>query len=136
MQTVHTRKRPEYRNIHITQIVRYRMPLAAIVSILHRISGAMMFLLLPFALWIFDASLRSPQSYAQLGQVLGWWPVKLVLLGLFWALAHHWVAGVRHLMMDVFQVVSKEQGRILAAATFVVSLAATFAFAAHIFWGA
>lgn len=136
MQTVHTRKRPEYRNIHITQILRYRMPLAATVSILHRVSGAVMFLLLPFALWMLDTSLRSQQSYAQLAQVLVWWPVKLVLLGLFWALAHHLVAGVRHLLMDAFQIVSKEQGRALAAGTLVLSLLATVAFALHLFVGA
>lgn len=136
MQNVHTRKRPEYRNIHVAQIVRYRMPLAAIVSILHRVSGAAMFLLLPFVLWLLDMSLRSQQSYAQLSQVLAWWPVKLLLLGLFWALAHHLVAGVRHVLMDAFQLVSREQGRVLAASTLVLSLLATAAFAAHLFIGA
>jgi succinate dehydrogenase / fumarate reductase cytochrome b subunit len=136
MPTVHTRKRPEFRNIHITQLAGYRLPLAGLVSILHRVSGAVMFLLLPFALWMLDSSLRSEQSYARLTQVLGLWPVKLLLLGLFWALAHHLVAGVRHLLMDAFQLVSKEQGRMLAVVTLVISLLATAAFAAHLFLGA
>ena len=55
--------RPVYRNIHITDIVRYRLPLAGIVSILHRISGALMFLLMPFIIWMFDASVTSEISY-------------------------------------------------------------------------
>ncbi|MBW4046827.1 MAG: succinate dehydrogenase, cytochrome b556 subunit [Proteobacteria bacterium] len=136
MQTAHTRKRPEYRNIGITQIARYRLPLAGLVSILHRASGAVMFLLLPFVLWLFDTSLRSRDGYAHIAQFLGWWPYKLLVLGLFWAIAHHLVAGVRHLVMDIFQAVSKEQGRRLALTTFAVSLLATAAFAAHLFLGA
>ncbi|MHB1666674.1 MAG: succinate dehydrogenase, cytochrome b556 subunit [Thiomonas sp.] len=136
MPTVHTRKRPEFRNIHISQIASYRLPLAGLVSILHRASGAVMFFLLPFTLWMLDTSLRSEQSYAQLAQFLGLWPVKLLLLVLFWALAHHLVAGVRHLVMDAFQTVSKEQGRKLAVATFAVSLLATAVFAVHLFVGA
>lgn len=55
--------RPVYRNIHVTDIVHYRLPLAGIVSILHRISGALMFLLMPFIIWMFDASVTSEISY-------------------------------------------------------------------------
>jgi len=120
--------RPVYRNIHITQIVRYRLPLAGIVSILHRISGAVMFLALPLLLWVFDQSLRSADGYAAVARLLSSGLVKLVLLGLFWALAHHLVAGLRHLWMDAFHAVSKEQGRQLAILTFVVSLGLTALF--------
>ncbi len=136
MQTVPTQKRPEYRNIGIAQIVRYRLPLAGLVSILHRASGAVMFVLLPFVLWLFDTSLRSSEGFAQIAHFLAWWPDKILVLGLFWAIAHHLFAGIRHLLMDVFQTVSKEQGRMLAVTTLVVSLAATAAFAAHLFLGA
>jgi succinate dehydrogenase / fumarate reductase cytochrome b subunit len=127
--------RPVYRNIHITQIVRYRLPLAGIVSILHRISGAVMFLFLPLALWVLDASLRSAESFAAVSQVLSFWLVKLILLGLFWALMHHLVAGLRHVWMDVFHAVSKKQGRQLALLTFAVSLSLTALFALKL-WGA
>ena len=120
--------RPAYRNIHIAQIVRYRLPLAGIVSILHRISGAVMFLALPLVLWVLDESLRSPESHAAIAQFLSYWLVKLILLGLFWALMHHLVAGLRHLWMDVFHAVSLEQGRRLAVVTFAVSLAGTALF--------
>lgn len=120
--------RPVYRNIHVSQIVRYRLPLAGLVSILHRISGAVMFLALPPALWVLDESLRSPQSHAAIAQFLSHWLVKLILLGLFWALLHHLVAGLRHLWMDAFHAVSLEQGRRLATITLAVSLAATALF--------
>ena len=120
--------RPAYRNIHITQIVGYRLPLAGLVSILHRISGAVMFLALPLVLWAFDDSLRSADSHATITQFLSHWFVKLILLGLFWALMHHLVAGVRHLWMDAFHAVSKAQGLQLALITFAVSLGLTALF--------
>lgn len=120
--------RPVYRNIHISQIVGYRLPLAGLVSILHRISGAVMFLALPLVLWAFDDSLRSADSHAAITQFFSHWFVKLILLGLFWALMHHLVAGVRHLWMDAFHAVSKAQGLQLALITFAVSLGLTALF--------
>ena len=136
MSTSETRKRPEYRNIHITDLISYRLPLAGLVSILHRISGAVMFLLLPFVLWVFDTSLRSQQGWDALAGVLSAWPLKIVVLGLFWALAHHLCAGIRHLVMEVRHALSKQQGRRYAAASLTVSLLLTAAFAVHLFTGA
>ncbi len=82
-----SRPRPVYRNINVTQIVGYRLPPAGIVSILHRVSGALMFLLLPFVIWLFDTSLSSEISYetftsafvAGIGFLPGWF-IKLVAL--------------------------------------------------------
>ena len=72
------KKRPIYTNIHITQIVGYRLPPAGIVSILHRVSGVLMFLLLPFVMWMMDASLSSEISYDGFTNVfaagVGWCP--------------------------------------------------------------
>lgn len=120
--------RPVYRNIHISQVVGYRLPLAGLVSILHRVSGAVMFLALPLVLWVFDDSLRSADSHAAIAQFLSHGLVKLILLGLFWALMHHLVSGVRHLWMDAFHTVSKVQGRQLALITLVTSLGLTALF--------
>ena len=61
--------RPVYRNIHITDIATYRLPPAGIVSILHRVSGVIMFLLLPFIFWMFDTSVTSEVSYDQFTSV-------------------------------------------------------------------
>jgi succinate dehydrogenase / fumarate reductase cytochrome b subunit len=131
--TTATRKpRPVYRNIHVTQIVSYRLPPAGMVSIGHRISGVMMFLLLPFVVWLFDVSLTSEISYerfsaaysAGLGFLPGWF-IKLVTLGLIWATLHHFIAGLRHLWMDATHAVTKEFGHLSALVTLGVSLLLT-----------
>ena len=137
MPTVPKTARPEFRNIGLGDLLRYRMPLAAIVSILHRISGALMFLLLPVVLWAFGLSLRSPQGFAEVAAVLGSWPMKLVGVALFWGLAHHFCAGIRHLGSDICpRMLSKQAGRRSAVSVLVVSLLATLLFAIHVFSGA
>ena len=134
------KERPVFRNIHVTQIVGYRLPPAALVSILHRISGAVMFLLLPFVIWMFDTSVTTEISYdrftsvfrAGAGIVPGWF-FKLVCLGLIWAYLHHFIAGVRHLWMDMTHSVSKEQGHGSAVITLGLSLLLTAALALKLF---
>ncbi|MCE1249345.1 MAG: succinate dehydrogenase, cytochrome b556 subunit [Comamonadaceae bacterium] len=137
-----TKKRPEFRNINIFKDVRtYRLPLAGWVSILHRASGMIMFLLLPFVVWLFDTSLSSEISFARFSAAfsagLGFVPgglVKLVALGLIWAYLHHLIAGMRHVMMDVnHDLVSKDFGRQSAAVTLVVSIALTLVLGAKLF---
>ncbi len=122
--------RPEFRNINaLRDLPSYRWPLAALVSGAHRISGVLMFLLLPFVLWLFDRSVSSEISFGQftaafsagLGIFPGWF-IKLVTLVLIWAYLHHLLAGLRHLFMDVSHNTTKEFGRQSAAATLVVSL--------------
>ena len=136
------KKRPEFRNINIFHDVRtYRMPLAALVSILHRISGMIMFILLPFVIWMFDTSVSSEISFARftsafaagVGFVPRWF-VKLVALALIWAYLHHLIAGLRHLWMDVsHSAVNKDFGRQSAAFTLVVSIALTLVLGAKLF---
>ena len=135
------RQRPVYRNIHISQIVAYRLPPAGWVSILHRVSGVLMFLLLPFVIWLFDTSLTSEISYARFtsvfkagaGVVPGWF-FKLVALALIWAYLHHFVAGVRHLWMDVSHAaVNKQFGHSSAVATLAISILLTLVLGAKLF---
>ena len=134
------KSRPVYRNIHITQILSYRLPPAGIVSILHRISGLLMFVLLPLIVWMFDTSLTSEISYerftsafvAGVGLVPAWL-FKLVVVALMWAYLHHAIAGVRHLWMDATHSVSKDQGRISALVTLGLSLPLTVLLAAKLF---
>lgn len=94
-------KRKEFRNIHVTQIVKYRMPAAAIVSILHRVSGALMFLLLPFVLYLFEQSMTSEISFDYFKGIMSVTWVKLIVLALVWACLHHFLSGLRHLMLDI-----------------------------------
>ena len=135
-----TKARPVYRNIQVSEILKYRLPPAGLVSILHRVSGALMFLLLPFIIWMFDKSLTSEISYDQftsafvagLGIFPGWF-IKLVVLGLIWGYLHHFIAGVRHLWMDMFHTVSQQQGRSSAVFTLVSSVLLTVVLGAKLF---
>ncbi|KUZ00449.1 MULTISPECIES: succinate dehydrogenase, cytochrome b556 subunit [unclassified Burkholderia] len=127
--------RPEYRNIGFGDItMKYRMPLAAILSILHRVSGALLFLFLPFLLFLFDQSLTSELSFEVFKAFLSNIVVKLIVLALSWAFLHHFCAGIRHLLMDVnHDAVSKEGGKRTAIVVFVVSIALTIAMALKLF---
>jgi len=135
------KKRPEFRNINaLTDLPTYRLPVAGIVSILHRISGLIMFLLLPFIVWMFDTSVSSEISFAKFSAAfnigLGFVPavlVKVVVLGLIWAYLHHLIAGVRHVYMDVCHAVSKEFGKSSAVVTLALSLGLTAALGAKLF---
>jgi len=127
--------RPEYRNIHIAQIAGYRMPLAAFVSILHRISGLLMFLLLPFILYLLDKSLLSEISFDSFRNFASNWFVKLVILALSWAYLHHFCAGLRHLVMDLHIGLDKDSSRKSAAGVLAVSLVLAAAIALKLFGG-
>ena len=135
MTTSRTRRQPEYRNIGFGDItMKYRMPLAAILSILHRVSGALLFLFLPFLLFLFDQSLTSELSFEVFKAFLSNIVVKLIVLALSWAFFHHFCAGIRHLLMDVnHDAVSKEGGKRTAVVVFVVSIALTIAMALKLF---
>jgi succinate dehydrogenase / fumarate reductase cytochrome b subunit len=111
------------RNISIGDLLQYRQPVPAVLSILHRISGALMVLLLPFTLWLFDLSLRSESSYQQLRQVAGGWFARLVLSLLAWALLHHLAAGVRFLLLDLDLGLDRVPARRSAWIVLAVSMA-------------
>ena len=135
-------KRPEYRNINVFKdLPSYRLPPAGIVSILHRISGFIMFLLLPFIIWMFDVSVSSEISFAKftsafntgIGLAPGWF-MKLVALALIWAYLHHFIAGLRHLWMDISHAaVTKEFGNSSALVTLALSVGLTVILGAKLF---
>lgn len=117
--------KPQFRNIHITQLRNYRLPLAGLISILHRVSGAMMFLLLPLVLYLLDQSLLSEGTFDYFKGIASNWFVKLVILALSWAFLHHFCAGIRHLFMDNHIGIEKNSSRQSAVAVFSVSLPLT-----------
>lgn len=134
-------KRPEFRNINaLKDLPTYRLPAAGIVSILHRVSGAIMFLLMPFIIWMFDVSVSSEISFSRftsafgagVGFVPGWF-VKLTALALIWAYLHHFIAGLRHLWMDINHAVSKEFGKSSAVVTLTLSVGLTVVLGAKLF---
>src|SRR3569833_2039533 len=127
------RQRPQYSNIHITHILRYRQHLEEIVSIMHRICGALMFLLLPFILFLLEQSLTSDISFEYFKGIASHWVVKLIILALSWAYLHHFSAGVRHLLMDAHLGLTKDGARKSAASVLGVSLFLTALVALKLF---
>ncbi|MEB2319844.1 MAG: succinate dehydrogenase, cytochrome b556 subunit [Pseudomonadota bacterium] len=118
--------RPEFRNIHVSQILKYRMPGPAIVSILHRISGALLFLVgIPFILYLFQQSLTSELSFERYQAVVSHWFAKLVLLGLAWGFLHHLLAGIRFLFLDLHMGCDLPSARKSAAIVLFASLVLT-----------
>jgi succinate dehydrogenase / fumarate reductase cytochrome b subunit len=133
MSEVTTKPARRFTNIHITQLMHYRLPLAGVVSILHRVSGALMFLLLPFVLYLFEKSITSEISFNYLQGYVRHWSVKLAILALSWAYLHHLCGGIRHLIMDAHIGLSKEGARKSARIVFAVSLPLTALVALKLF---
>ena len=137
-----SKKRPEFRNVNkLTDLPTYRMTAAAWVSILHRASGAILFLLMPFIIWMFDTSVSSEISFAKfravfnigVGFVPGWF-FKLMALAIIWAYLHHFIAGLRHLWMDIsHSAVTKEFGKSSALFTLAISIGLTLVLGAKLF---
>jgi len=134
--------RREFRNINaLSDLPTYRLPPAGIVSILHRISGVLMFVLMPFIIWMFDSSLSSEISFAKFKAVFDngfsfvpGFLVKLVALALIWGYLHHFCAGLRHLWMDVSHAaVTKEFGKTSAIVVLAISLVLTLVLGLKLF---
>jgi len=133
-----TKARPG--TMRLVDALQYRLPLAGVVSILHRASGAILFVLLPFVVWMFDTSVSSEVSFgvftsafvAGIGFVPAWL-VKLATLALVWATLHHFIAGLRHLWMDATHSVSQEFGRQSAVVTLGLSGLLTVLLGARLF---
>ena len=151
-------KRPEFRNINaFKDLTTYRMTPAAWVSILHRASGVIMFVLMPFIIWMFDTSVSSEISFEKfkalfnIGTAWNWssflfwsfsepmvvpfpgWIFKLVALALIWAYLHHFIAGLRHLYMDATHTLSNEFGKSTALITLGLSILLTLVLGAKLF---
>ena len=135
------KKRPEFRNINaLSDLPTYRLPAAGWVSILHRISGLLMFLLMPLIIWMFDNSISSEISFAKfkaafnigIGLYPAWF-ISLVTLALVWAYLHHLIAGLRHLYMDATHSVDKAFSHRSAVFTLVLSLGLTVLLGAKLF---
>ena len=115
---------------------KYPLPLAAKLSILHRVSGVVMFALLPFVIWMFGTSISSEVSFETFTSVFagpaGWF-FKLMALALIWSYLHHFCAGVRHLWMDATHSVTKEFGKSSATTTLVLAFGLTAVLGAKLF---
>jgi succinate dehydrogenase / fumarate reductase cytochrome b subunit len=93
-------------------LLHIRLPIGGVVSILHRVSGILLVLVLPFAFLLLQRSLHSPESFAQVVALLGSLPARVFLLFVLTLLSHHFFAGVRHLLLDLDIGISRENARL------------------------
>jgi len=123
------KQRPKYLSLSAI-LFQIRLPLPGWVSILHRLSGAL--LVFPFAAWalyLLDASLRSEQGFSRIREYMGMPLAKLGLVVFLWAGCHHFCAGLRYLALDLNKGIELRPARISAGAVIVASLALTAFFA-------
>jgi len=125
--------RPQIRNLGLGDLRSYQLPIPGVVSILHRISGLLMFLGLPLLLWLFDQSLSSERSFDRYLAFFHLFLGRLLLLALAWALLHHLCAGVRFLLLDLHLGTERAAARRSSWIVLAVSLALTLIFALFLF---
>jgi succinate dehydrogenase / fumarate reductase, cytochrome b subunit len=125
--------KPVYRNIGLAQLIHYRLPWPGKVSILHRVSGAALFLMLPFILYLLDQSLASELSYQKFQAFTNHVIVKVICLGLIWCFLHHFCAGIRYLLLDLEIGVEKVEANRSAIVVFVLGVALTAAVGLKLF---
>jgi succinate dehydrogenase / fumarate reductase cytochrome b subunit len=116
--------KPRPKHLNLMQI---RLPVPGIVSIMHRISGAVLFLLIPLLLCLFQASLESAASFAEFRAVVAHPLMKLLLIGLLWGYLHHMLAGLRHLFLDLHIGIELETARLTSMITLVAGIVLTLA---------
>jgi len=135
MSDTAAKPRPQFRNIGLAQVAfSYRLPLAGKLSILHRISGILLFLCLPLVIVpLFAASVAAPQTFAWIASIAANPIVKLVFLVLIWGYLHHFCAGIRYLLLDLHIGIDKLSAKKSAGVVFGVSLALTLVFGLKLF---
>jgi succinate dehydrogenase / fumarate reductase cytochrome b subunit len=116
MFTLTRNGRPIYLNL-----LQIRLPVPGFMSILHRASGALLTLAIPFAIYLLDLSLRNPEGFAQAHVLMGGLVARLVLLALIWALLHHLFAGIRYLLLDLDVGIDKPRYRQSAWAVLIAA---------------
>lgn len=126
--------RREFRNVDFQLITtKYRLPFAGKVSILHRVSGALLFLSLPLLIAVFAQSVSSPFTFLELGAGFGGFLLKLILLVVLWGFMHHLCAGIRYLILDLHIGMDKVTAQKSAKIVLGVSLSLTLIFAIKLF---
>jgi len=119
-ETIMKKERPKHLDLRVI-----KQPLPAIASILHRVSGAGLFLMLPFLIYLFELSLDSSLGFNILKAFVAYPLVKLILIGLLWAFLHHFCMGIRILLLDMNMGTDLKPARTSAKAVLVVSLVLT-----------
>ncbi|MDR1350355.1 MAG: succinate dehydrogenase, cytochrome b556 subunit [Zoogloeaceae bacterium] len=124
MSEMRIRKRPKYLDF-FSIVFSIQLPLPGKLSILHRLSGVGIFLVLAPLLWLFQASVTSPESFECFALLAAHPLAKLLFAGLIWAFLHHFCAGIRFLFLDLDMGVDLAAARRSTMIVFVVSLTLT-----------
>ena len=124
LKTPARKPRPKYLSLQAL-LFEIRLPLPGWVSILHRVSGALLFVALVWLLWMLDRSLSSEAAFDRIKHYAGLLPVKLSLLALVWAYCHHFCAGIRYLFLDLDKGVDKDTARLTSWIVLGASLTLT-----------
>ena len=120
--------RPKYYDLNLLNL-----PLSALVSIFHRITGMVMFLfMIPLALYLLQATLKSESGFNFWSNVLNFPVAKLILLGFVWVFLHHFFAGLRYLLLDLHIGVNKAAARTSSIWVLILGAVATILFGARI----
>ena len=114
------KSRPKHLALHLI-----KLPLPGVVSILHRASGLLLFLMLPLFLLTLQYSLRSIETYTQLIEIMQSPFIKIILLALGWAFLHHFFSGIRYLATDLDLGVGLAQARTTSRLVLIASLGLT-----------
>jgi len=117
-----TTKRPVFLSLH-----QIHLPLTGVISIAHRLTGVVLFLLLPLLLYLFQHSLESAEGFSEVRQWLQSWPWRLLVLLATWWFSHHLFAGLRFLLMDFDIGVKLPQARLGASLVLVAAGAVVLA---------
>lgn len=120
-------KHPKY-----LDLLKIRLPLPGWISILHRLSGAVLFLFIPFLLWLLQESLATAETYAGFKSTLAHPLVKFVLFGLVWAFLHHFFAGIRYLALDLRLGIELGPSRTSSKAVLIASIVLTLFIGVHL----
>ena len=110
------------RNIGIGSLMKYRFPINALVSILHRLSGVILFVLIPFILWTLHVSLSSQANFLMVKDYFGSPMVMFLTWVVLSALYYHVIAGVKHLLMDMGYFEEKVSGRVASIVVMVLGI--------------
>lgn len=111
---------PSVRPVYL-DLLRIHLPLAGWVSILHRMSGALLFVSLPLGIWALSISLADEAGFRRMADTLAHPLARLTMLVMIWAFAHHFFAGLRHLALDVHWGVELKQARLSSLAVMLAS---------------
>jgi succinate dehydrogenase / fumarate reductase cytochrome b subunit len=112
--------RPKYLNL-----LQIRLPLPAVVSIMHRASGAVLFFALPVLIGLWQCSLSSAEAFGALKAFAALPLVKLCIIALVWGYLHHFCAGIRHLLSDIDIGTELASARLASYLVLAVSIALT-----------